>query len=350
MDFNENDSIGNYRLLKLCGTGSYGKVFLAKNQLTGHFVALKIITDNGKIMERELRGLINYRNCRHENLLQIHHIDKIDGMLYYTMDAADNINNSIENYQPNTLGYRLDRIDRMYPAAVKKMGSELLAGIQKLHSFGIIHRDIKPDNILWINGKAVLGDIGLIAEKQNSTLAGTPEFMSQDLLARKRSANESDDLFSLSRVLYCAFTGSTPDRFPQLPPGLLKETGAIDTWKFILSIYRNVPPVKSDTNSSTDYTDRKRKKLQIILLIITILSFLLALPTAFISLILSPAVSPFVLDAILLIFIVTLFWNISLIRSTALKILFWLLCGIIRFICILSSLRNFRGRTKLFCQ
>ncbi|MBE6365137.1 MAG: serine/threonine protein kinase [Lentisphaerae bacterium] len=233
----ENSTIGSYRIIKRCGAGTYGEVYLAKDTFTNFPVALKTILADTKMMQRELRGLINYRKCRHDNLLKIHHIAETDEVFYYVMDLADNINQSMDDYEPDTLSNRLKRRSHLTAAEILVMHDELLAGLQILHSNNIIHRDIKPDNIMWVNGKAVLGDVGLVAENIGSTMVGTPEFMSPALLSRKRSANESDDLYSLSRVLYCAFSGLAPERFPELPPGLLKnDPDAPIVWNKILAL------------------------------------------------------------------------------------------------------------------
>ena len=76
MKYDVGDRIGSYQLLYLCGEGAYGRVFLARNVLTQHQVALKLLPLSAKVTARELQGLKNYRECRHPNLLQIHHIDQ----------------------------------------------------------------------------------------------------------------------------------------------------------------------------------------------------------------------------------------------------------------------------------
>ena len=96
-----NDFIGPYHILSEAGNGSYGTVYLVENSLSGQTVALKVL--HGKSEKRELEGLIRYRECRHPNLLQIHHIDRLpDGRLYYTMDAAAD-NRAPDGYEPDTL-------------------------------------------------------------------------------------------------------------------------------------------------------------------------------------------------------------------------------------------------------
>lgn len=207
--------IGIYRLISECGKGAYGIVYLAENSLTHQQVALKIL--HGKQQQRELDGLIRYRECRHPNLIQIHHIDRTpEGSLYYTMDAADS--RDPDRYEPDTLARRME--SRIQPSELKEIILSLADGIASLHQAGLIHRDIKPENIFFIRGIPVLGDIGLTAEAGHATLIGTPAFMPAEVLQGKRPADETCDIYTLGMVTYCALTGLQPSDFPRLPKGL----------------------------------------------------------------------------------------------------------------------------------
>ena len=211
----ESRIIGIYQLLSECGKGAYGIVYLAENTLTHQQVALKIL--HGKQQQRELDGLIRYRECRHPNLIQIHHIDRTpDGSLYYTMDAADS--RDPDHYEPDTLARRME--SRIQPSELKEIILSLADGIASLHQAGLIHRDIKPENIFFIRGIPVLGDIGLTAEAGHATLIGTPAFMPAEVLQGKRPADETSDIYALGMVTYCALTGLQPSDFPRLPKGL----------------------------------------------------------------------------------------------------------------------------------
>ena len=89
-----------------------------------------------------------------------------------------------------------------------------------LHDRGVLHRDIKPANILYIRGEAVPGDIGLLAEKSGATLAGTPGFISPEAAGGVRPVAPEDDFYALGKTLYCALTGSAPEKYPAFPPDL----------------------------------------------------------------------------------------------------------------------------------
>lgn len=197
--------------------GAYGRVFLARNVLTQHQVALKLLPLSAKVTARELQGLKNYRECRHPNLLQIHHIDQAEGVLYYTMDAADNLAGTGGGYEPDTLAARLAHRKSLPAGEVAKMAAELLEGLDCLHRRNLLHRDIKPDNILWVDGRATLADIGLTTDSRNASLVGTPGFMSGELLSGKRRRTREDDLYALGKVIYCALTGCAVCDYPHYP-------------------------------------------------------------------------------------------------------------------------------------
>lgn len=217
MECQSGQTIGSYRLLEKCGAGSYGSVWLAQNVYSQRRVALKVLALSDELVERELRGLANYRDCRHPNLLQIHHIDRLDGRIFYTMDAADDAGED-GRYVPDTLAHRLSKRGRLPVDEIRTMTNELLDGLACLHKHGLVHRDIKPDNILWVDGRATLADIGLASFVDNASLVGTPGYMSEDLVSGKRAASPQDDLYALGKVVYCALTGCPADKFPHFPP------------------------------------------------------------------------------------------------------------------------------------
>lgn len=215
-------------LLAECGKGAYGSVFFAENVLTKQQVALKTISQSGHNYERELKGLCQYQSiCRHSDLLQIYHVEKKEDFLFYTMDAADNYNPEGE-YIPDTLAVRLKNSGRLAPETVWQMAQELLTDLNYLHSKGFCHRDIKPDNILWINGKATLGDIGLVTDTQNTVLAGTPGFIPAEVLSGIREFEFWDDFYALGKTIYCAVTGLPVTQYPEFPQsGTLTGTGKL---------------------------------------------------------------------------------------------------------------------------
>ena len=228
MNCKVGDTLGGYQLIAECGRGAYGSVFLAQNLLTGERYALKTVATAGRNFERELKGLTQYKSaCRRTDLLQIYHVEQQEGFFFYTMDAADNYNGE-GDYIPDTLAVRLKNSGRLAPEAVKKMAQELFEDLRCLHSKGLCHRDVKPDNILWINGKATLGDVGLVSDCSQTRLAGTPGFIPAEVTAGVREFEAKDDFYALGKSIYCAVTGLPVTQYPSFPDsGTLTGTGEL---------------------------------------------------------------------------------------------------------------------------
>ena len=215
MSYNAGDTICNCTLLQKCGEGAYGEVWLARDAI-GANVALKIIKNGGRYSERELAGLKNYKDCNHPNLLKIRYVEITDAQIICIMDAADDLNKGVGEYQPDTLANRLRKYDRLDGKEITDMLDGLLLGLEELHKHGLVHRDIKPDNILWVNGRATLADVGLIAFEGAGSLVGTPGFLSPRVL-EGNPAEASDDFYALGKVIYCALTGLAVSEYPSLP-------------------------------------------------------------------------------------------------------------------------------------
>lgn len=215
--YKKGDILGGCRLLQECGSGAFGSVFLAENETTRQRVALKILPKTGRHYERELAALTIYQEkCRHTSLMRIYHVGQNDDCICYTMDAADPLNPD-GDYIPDTLGNRLRRKKRLTPEEIRTMLNELLNGLEILHNAGLLHRDIKPDNVLWVDGHAVLGDIGLVTASDHASFAGTRGFISPAVWKGERGYSKQDDLYALAMTLYCALTGNEPKGNLELP-------------------------------------------------------------------------------------------------------------------------------------
>ena len=215
-------------LLHYCGGGAYGNVYYCRD-ISGRNMAVKIISkqklESG--WQRELKGVINYREITENSpeLLQIFHVEEDADSFFYTMEAADSASDS--EYIPDTLAGRL-RHGPLPQTSVFDILFRIFTGIRTIHNAGFAHRDIKPDNIIFVKGVPKLGDIGLLSSL-NSTftqIAGTMDFLppelrisdgsdSSDRLSRKRN-----DLYAFGKVIYCAVTGLDPHSWPTVPKEL----------------------------------------------------------------------------------------------------------------------------------
>ena len=216
------------RIICRCGSGGFGEVFFVED-ISCKKMALKVVPKSalGDDWERELRGVINYRKITesHPELLQIFHVQDDDDSFFYTMESADSASSS--EYIPDTLAYRLQ--SGPLPAAeLLPVLNGIFSGIKAIHSAGFTHRDIKPDNILFVNGVPKLADIGLVSSLSASVtrLAGTLEFIppeervADSLDSSDRRARQRNDLYAFGKVIYCAVTGASPHEFPSLPKNL----------------------------------------------------------------------------------------------------------------------------------
>lgn len=232
MKYKPGDQIESYRLLQECGSGAYGTVFLAENVVSGQKYALKIIPENNLFSQRELRGIVQYMQiCPHSGLMQIYHAGRCGDSFYYVMDAADNLNTETgADYLPDSLENRMKRDGRISPKILLKIAKQTEDRLRFLHRSGFLHRDIKPGNILFLNGEAVPGDIGLLTGTPGSTLAGTPGFLSPQAATGTRPFAPEDDFYALGKTLYCALTGYPPEKYPAFPSDLfLKECKEVIT-------------------------------------------------------------------------------------------------------------------------
>lgn len=216
-------------MVRLVGSGAYGQVWLATNQITGHLVAVKVIhlspTKASGRAAREIASLIRYEaNVRnqYENLFAIHHVGQTEELLFYLMDAADDVTGrpaSLDpDYRPATLETRLET-GPLPLSDCLQYAKQLLAGLACLHNAGLVHRDIKPSNCLFLDGKLKLADFGLLTQIDGtqSTL-GTPPYMPPDGHMDSRA-----DVYAAGLVLYEMFTGLPVSCFPRLNPNVLQK-------------------------------------------------------------------------------------------------------------------------------
>ena len=213
-------------ILGLCGGGAYGDVWLCRDKAQRK-LALKVVWKKriGGDWARELKGVTDYCaiTATSPHLLRILHVGEDEECFYYTMEAADSADP--DRYVPDTLANRLQN-GGLPPERLHPVLREIFECIKTIHEAGCAHRDIKPDNIIFVGGRPKLGDIGLVSSLSNSMTkpAGTEGFLppelrsSPDLLYSNDPAlRRSWDLYAFGMVVYCAVTGMEPRKYPSLP-------------------------------------------------------------------------------------------------------------------------------------
>ncbi len=204
--------LGDYRVLQVMGAGGMGVVLRAEDTRLRRQVAIKMmkpsIAESADAKRRFLREAQATAALEHDNIVAIYQVGEVDGVPFIAMQYL----------KGESLKTRLDRLGKLSPAEVVRIGKEIASGLAKAHEHGLIHRDIKPDNV-WLEEKtnrAKILDFGLVsaaAEDEGLTHAGevlgTPRYMSPEQ-ALAHSIDHRADIFSLGSLLYHAASGETP--------------------------------------------------------------------------------------------------------------------------------------------
>ena len=215
--------IPDLALLRCIGQGSYGEVWLARNIL-GTYRAVKIVErkafQDEKAFEREFSGLHRFEpvSREHDGFVAILHVgrNRAEGFFYYVMELADDDSNGDriepETYVPKTLSNELARRGRLSVQQAAQLGLSLSEALAQLHRGGLVHRDVKPSNIIFVKGHAKLADIGLVAHAGENTRLGTEGYIPPE-----GPGTPQADLYSLGMVLYEGSTGADRLDYPALP-------------------------------------------------------------------------------------------------------------------------------------
>lgn len=211
------------------GGGAYGEVWLARG-VTGALRAVKVLWredfEDERSFEREFEGILKYEPISrdHPGLVNVLHVGRSSGaqqFYYYVMELGDDIVtgcdiNPIE-YEARTLRSDIKRAGekRLETAFCVDVGLRLAEALDHLHEQGLAHRDVKPANVIFVNGRAKLADIGLVAVRGQRTFVGTEGFVPPE-----GPGSAQADVYSLGKVLYEMATGKDRLEFPELPDDL----------------------------------------------------------------------------------------------------------------------------------
>jgi len=222
-------TIPDHEVLRKIGGGAYGEVWLARG-VTGALRAVKVVWredfEDERGFEREFEGILKFEPISrdHPALVNILHVGRSpDGVsfYYYVMELGDDVAtgqdiNPVE-YEPRTLraDHKLTPGMRWDTDECIDVGLRLAEALDHLHENGLAHRDVKPSNVIFVNGRAKLADIGLVAARGQLTFVGTEGFVPPE-----GPGSSQADVYSLGKVLYEIATGMDRMDFPELPEDL----------------------------------------------------------------------------------------------------------------------------------
>jgi serine/threonine protein kinase len=203
---------GDYEILCKIAEGGMGTVYRGRRRSDGQIVAIKVVTPevaaNPVLVERFKQEYRAASGLVHRHIVRALDFGFDEETLYMVMEYIDG----------PSLGQRIDRKGRLPEAEAVRVIVQAAEALHLAHQHQIIHRDVKPDNILIApNGDAKLTDLGLSKDRQCDldltrplTGLGTPNFMAPEQFGDAKHAHVRCDVYSLGATLYMAVTGDLP--------------------------------------------------------------------------------------------------------------------------------------------
>ncbi|MEX2213613.1 MAG: serine/threonine-protein kinase [Phycisphaeraceae bacterium] len=204
---------GRFKLLRMLGEGSMGRVILAEDVNLHRILALKVLRkrikgmDDGQAVQQFLREARGAALIDHPNVVRIYEINEHDGWWYIAMELVEG----------QTLQQVVKAVGPLSPHRACVIIGDAATALEVAHEHGIIHRDIKPSNLMITRqGHCKLTDFGLVRLDAaadpfdlHDRSVGTPKFMAPEVIQRKQQGPLLD-IYSLGATLYFALTGKPP--------------------------------------------------------------------------------------------------------------------------------------------
>ncbi len=202
---------GDYEILEELGAGGMGKVYRARDATLERVVALKMLapalSKDQEYVRRFLKEARAVARLNHPNIVQIYDFGCVDSIYYLAMEFVDG----------HSLGHTL-RTRRFSEADALQIVRQVCKALSVAHAEGIVHRDIKPDNLMLTSrGDLKLVDLGIakrVDEDQSITQTGqsigTPHYISPEQIRGQKDIDARADVYSLGATLYHLVTGHTP--------------------------------------------------------------------------------------------------------------------------------------------
>ncbi|MFC9972447.1 serine/threonine-protein kinase [Spirillospora sp. NPDC127200] len=210
---------GRYELLELLGRGGMGAVWRARDRTLDREVAVKEVTlprgldpaQVERVHARTFREARSAARLDHPGIVTVHDVVEEDGRPWIVMRLV----------RAPALDEAIRREGPLPPARAAAIGLDLLAALRAAHAAGVVHRDVKPGNVLLPPDRAVLTDFGIATMAGDETLTqtgavvGSPAYLAPEQ-ARHQKATPASDLWSLGATLYAAVEGRPPYQRPDV--------------------------------------------------------------------------------------------------------------------------------------
>jgi hypothetical protein len=205
-----------YAIERELGSGGMATVYLARDLKHGRQVAVKVLRPEVAAAvgsDRFLREISITAQLNHPHILPLLDSGEADSFLYYVMPYVAG----------GSLRRRIAGEDRLPIEAVLRVTRQVAAALDLAHRHGVVHRDVKPENILFSEGLAVVADFGIAkavatagreALTRTGVPVGTPGYMSPEQAMGVAELDERTDVYSLGCVVYEMLTGGTPQALP----------------------------------------------------------------------------------------------------------------------------------------
>jgi serine/threonine protein kinase len=213
---------GRYRVVDVLGRGGMASVYLARDAELERPVAVKVLAehlaDQPEFRDRFLREARLAAGLSHPNVVQVFDVGEEDGTPFIVMECVEG----------STVADELKERGRLEPEEVVDLALQICGGLEHAHATGLVHRDIKPQNLLLRpDGTVKIADFGIARAAETTRLTqigsvlGTAAYLAPEQ-ALGEEVTASADIYSLGSVLYELLTGRTPYVFETLPELVVK--------------------------------------------------------------------------------------------------------------------------------
>jgi len=205
--FDVNRQLAGYKLIEKVGAGTMGTVYKARQLSLDRIVAIKILSPhlarNPDYVERFLREARAVAKLNHPNVISGIDVGEADGVRYFVMEFASGL----------PVGKLIQRGGPMDESRVVKIAVQIARALEHAHEAGLVHRDVKPDNILITkDGLAKLCDLGLAKDRpeEGGRSLGTPSYIAPEQAEAVEEVDIRADLYSFGATLFHMLAGRPP--------------------------------------------------------------------------------------------------------------------------------------------